>query len=308
MLPWIVAACLTRAATAHHSTAEFDYTRQLTIKGTVKEVQWTNPHSYIQLIADGERGEKVQWSVEFGSPSLNVHMGWRKDSVKVGDAVTMNLSPARNGKPYGTLRVITFTRRQAAGRRGGAGRGRPRRCAARTASRLRTIRSQGALTMRRLYHWSLLLAVAAVAAGASGAAERTGSGSSAAGPAALLGIWVPDAAPRALLTSSGKAPPLTAAASKLYAERRQRLAKGDASFDPTTWCAGPGMPRILTMQYPLEIRADASRIVFIHGWYRWFRTVDMGAGRRGSPAAADHGIPGGALGGKYPGHSYRRVD
>jgi len=108
MLPWLVAACLTRAATAHHSTAEFDYTRQLTIKGTVKEVQWTNPHSYIQLIADGERGEKVQWSVEFGSPSLNVHMGWRKDSVKVGDAVTMNLSPARNGKPYGTLRVITL--------------------------------------------------------------------------------------------------------------------------------------------------------------------------------------------------------
>ncbi len=107
MLPWIVAACLTHAAAAHHSTAEFDYTRQLTIRGTVKEVQWTNPHSYIQLIADGERGEKVQWSVEFGSPSLNVHMGWRKDSVKVGDAVTMILSPARNGKPYGTLRVLT---------------------------------------------------------------------------------------------------------------------------------------------------------------------------------------------------------
>ncbi|HTY94031.1 MAG TPA: DUF6152 family protein [Steroidobacteraceae bacterium] len=108
MLPWIVAAFFTHVATAHHSTAEFDYTRRLTIKGTVKEVQWTNPHSYIQLLADGERGEKVQWSVEFGSPSLNVHMGWRKDSVKVGDAVTMILSPARNGKPYGTLRLLTL--------------------------------------------------------------------------------------------------------------------------------------------------------------------------------------------------------
>jgi len=108
MLPWIMAACLTRAATAHHSTAEFDYTRQVTIKGTVKEVQWTNPHSYIQLIADGAAGEQVQWSVEIGSPSLNINMGWRKNSVKVGDVVTMNLSPARNGKPYGTLRVLTF--------------------------------------------------------------------------------------------------------------------------------------------------------------------------------------------------------
>ena len=108
MLPWIVAACLTRPATAHHSTAEFDYTSQVTIKGVVKEVQWTNPHSYIQLIAAGEDGEKVQWSVEIGSPSLNINMGWRKNSVKVGDVVTMNLSPARNGKSYGTLRVLTF--------------------------------------------------------------------------------------------------------------------------------------------------------------------------------------------------------
>ena len=108
LLPWILAAGFIRMAAAHHSTAEFDYTKQVTIKGTVKEVQWTNPHSYIQLIADGEGTDKVQWSVEIGSPSLNINMGWRKNSVKVGDVVTMNLSPARNGKPYGTLRVLTF--------------------------------------------------------------------------------------------------------------------------------------------------------------------------------------------------------
>src|SRR4029079_12601786 len=72
----------------------------------------TNPHSYIQLIADGEAGEKVQWSVEIGSPSLNINMGWRKNSVKAGDVVTMILSPARSGKPYGTLRVLTFANGQ----------------------------------------------------------------------------------------------------------------------------------------------------------------------------------------------------
>lgn len=108
MLPWMVVVCLASTAMAHHSTAEFDYTRQVTIKGTVKEVQWTNPHSYIQLMVDGEAGNKIQWSVEIGSPSLNINMGWRKNSVKAGDVVTMNLSPARNGKPYGTLRVLTF--------------------------------------------------------------------------------------------------------------------------------------------------------------------------------------------------------
>ena len=108
MLPWILATCFTAVAAAHHSTAEFDYSKQVTIKGTVKEIQWTNPHSYIQLIVDGEGGKKVQWSVEIGSPTLNINMGWRKNSVKVGDVVTMNLAPARNGKPYGTLRVLTF--------------------------------------------------------------------------------------------------------------------------------------------------------------------------------------------------------
>lgn len=99
---------LTAAASAHHSTAEFDYTKQLTIQGKVKEVQWTNPHSYIQLLVAGEDGEQVEWSVEIGSPSLNINLGWRKSSVVAGDEVTMLLSPARNGTPYGTLRVLTF--------------------------------------------------------------------------------------------------------------------------------------------------------------------------------------------------------
>ena len=112
VLPWIVVMCCTAVAAAHHSTSEFDYTRQVTIKGTVKEVQWTNPHSYIQLMVNGDGGEKVQWSVEIGSPSININMGWRKTSVKVGDVVTMNLAPARNGKPYGTLRVLTFANGQ----------------------------------------------------------------------------------------------------------------------------------------------------------------------------------------------------
>ena len=112
ILPWILATCAIAGVAAHHSTTEFDYTRQVTIKGAVKELQWTNPHSYIQLIVDGDGGEKVQWSIEIGSPSLNVNMGWRKTSVKVGDVVTMDLAPARNGKPYGTLRVLTFANGQ----------------------------------------------------------------------------------------------------------------------------------------------------------------------------------------------------
>ena len=95
-------------ATAHHSTAEFDYSKQLTIEGKVKEVQWTNPHSYIQLLVTDADGKLLEWSVEIGSPSLNINLGWRKNSVVAGDEVTMLLSPARNGSPYGTLRLLTF--------------------------------------------------------------------------------------------------------------------------------------------------------------------------------------------------------
>ena len=127
VLPWILATCVTAVVAAHHSTSEFDYTQQVTIKGTVKEVQWTNPHSYIQLMVDGDGGKRIQWSVEIGSPSLNVNMGWRKSSVKVGDVVTMNIAPARSGKPYGTLRVLTFANGQklegVAARVGGGQRG-----------------------------------------------------------------------------------------------------------------------------------------------------------------------------------------
>ena len=104
----LLSSLLAAAAMAHHSTAEFDYSKQVTIKGKVKEVQWTNPHSYIQLLVPGKDGKAVQWSVEIGSPSININMGWRKNSVVAGDEVTMLLSPARSGKPYGTLRVLTF--------------------------------------------------------------------------------------------------------------------------------------------------------------------------------------------------------
>jgi hypothetical protein len=96
------------AALAHHSTAEFDYTKTITIDGVVKEVQWTNPHSYLQLLSTGPDGTVVQWGVEIGAPALNARLGWRKDSVKVGDKVSLTASPARDGRNFATLRVLTL--------------------------------------------------------------------------------------------------------------------------------------------------------------------------------------------------------
>jgi hypothetical protein len=96
-----------------------------------------------------------------------------------------------------------------------------------------------------------------------------------AGPDALLGVWVPTAAPERLLTAAGQPPPLNAEAAALHAARLERLAAGDTSFDQTTWCASPGMPRVMTMPYPFEIRRDGDFLAFIHGWYRWFRVVNL---------------------------------
>jgi len=105
-----LAAGLTSAqgAFAHHSTAEFDYTKTVAVDGVVKEVQWTNPHSYLQILSRGADGAIVQWGVEIGAPAINVKLGWRKDSVKIGDKVALTLSPARDGRNFGTLRVLTL--------------------------------------------------------------------------------------------------------------------------------------------------------------------------------------------------------
>lgn len=94
---------------AHHSTAEFDYSKTVVVKGKIKELQWTNPHSYVQVVVPQKNGKGFdQWGIEIGAPAINVAMGWRKSSVKAGDEVTLNIAPARNGTKYGTLRFLTF--------------------------------------------------------------------------------------------------------------------------------------------------------------------------------------------------------
>ena len=100
---------------------------------------------------------------------------------------------------------------------------------------------------------------------------------------AVLGIWVPDTAPERLLTVDGSPPPLRSEAAAVHAERLERRRSGDTSFDQTTWCAGPGMPRVMTMPYPFEIRRDGDYLAFIHSWYRWHRVVDLAGGAVDDP-------------------------
>jgi hypothetical protein len=90
---------------AHHSAAAaYDTANKITLKGTVTKVEWKNPHVFYYLdVADGA-GNVSNWAIEASTPNQLYRNGWRKDDVKMGDAVTVvNSSPARNGskKAYG---------------------------------------------------------------------------------------------------------------------------------------------------------------------------------------------------------------
>ncbi len=97
-------ACVNPVA-AHHSTVEFDYTKAYVLKGTVKELQWTNPHSWVQMLVSNPDGTSDQWGFEIAAPLFNIRMGWSKDSVKPGDQVTVVFCPSRT-RARGTLMQI----------------------------------------------------------------------------------------------------------------------------------------------------------------------------------------------------------
>ncbi len=94
----VAAAAVNQSALAHHSYAMFDQKKNLTIEGTVKEVQWTNPHIWIQvLVKDAESGKEVEWSIEGGSPNILTRTGWTRNALKAGDKVVVILHPSRSG-------------------------------------------------------------------------------------------------------------------------------------------------------------------------------------------------------------------
>ena len=100
----LIAAALTIAAPAlaHHSAAMFDDSKVVELKGTVKELQWANPHIWLQVIVD-DKGKKTEWSLEGGSPNSLSRQGWRSTTFKPGDAVTVRLNPMKDGTPAGSF-------------------------------------------------------------------------------------------------------------------------------------------------------------------------------------------------------------
>ena len=90
-------------ALAHHSFAMFDADKTVTMKGTVKELEWTNPHSWLRIMVVDQAGKTVQWGLEMGPPARQIQRGWKPDSLRPGDSVTVNIHPLRDGSRGGQL-------------------------------------------------------------------------------------------------------------------------------------------------------------------------------------------------------------
>jgi hypothetical protein len=85
-------------ALAHHSFAMFDADRTVTLQGTVKELEWTNPHSWLHImVKDEATGQQGVWALELSSPARLKRMGMSADSVKPGDAVSVTFHPLKDG-------------------------------------------------------------------------------------------------------------------------------------------------------------------------------------------------------------------
>ena len=89
---------LVTPAPAHHSFAMFDADRTVTLQGTVKEFEWTNPHSWLHImVRDEATGQQGVWALELSSPARLKRMGMSADSVKPGDAISVTFHPLKDG-------------------------------------------------------------------------------------------------------------------------------------------------------------------------------------------------------------------
>ncbi len=97
----------TATAIAHHSfAAEFDANRPINLKGVVTKIEWANPHTYFYVDVADTSGKVANWGIEIGSPNALTRLGWTRNTLKVGDTVTVEGSQAKDGALIGNGQVV----------------------------------------------------------------------------------------------------------------------------------------------------------------------------------------------------------
>jgi hypothetical protein len=101
-----IGLALAGSVRAHHSQSEFDFKQIVTLEGQVAKVDWRSPHARLFLDVVNARGETEHWDFELPSPTTLMRRGWKRDSLKPGDKVTVNAARARNFPTIGYARSI----------------------------------------------------------------------------------------------------------------------------------------------------------------------------------------------------------
>jgi hypothetical protein len=107
LLPLLLIGCWSSFAPAHHSFAMFDATKSQSQKGVIKQVEWTNPHVWVHLAVQ-ENGREVVYAYEGAAIAVLKRVGWMRDSVKVGDKVTVVGHPFKDGRPGGSIEHLVL--------------------------------------------------------------------------------------------------------------------------------------------------------------------------------------------------------
>jgi hypothetical protein len=95
-------------AQAHHSGAMYAADKVINLDGTVRLFQWTNPHSWVQVVTTKDGGGTEEWSVELAGPGVLTHRGWKPTTLKPGDKVVVTIHPLRDGGRAGSFVSATL--------------------------------------------------------------------------------------------------------------------------------------------------------------------------------------------------------